>query len=449
MHDNSHVHASNPSLNPLGSLAAALFGFYCFLLYSRLSDIALPGLKVSFVVFVLMLAMFALSGSQYGVFAPLGVKLWTGVNLCILASIPFSVWRGGSVLFLTENWWRVAPLMYVAVGLACTYGRLHRAIRAIGLGIAVLAVFTAFGQNKIAGRLMGAGARFGDSNYLGMVLLFGIPLWCYLASGKNAKGMTRVFMAAIVVLSLALIARTGSRGTMVSAAAVSLYLLIRLRAAAKLVLIGAAALMAVFVLATVSDQVRYRYITILTQADPGIRELEGAVESATARRHLFERSVALTLHNPVFGVGVNMFMVAENAIAIAEGQPRGGWHVAHNMYTQLSSETGIPSLICFAGLLVSAWRTAGSVEKRAAGREDGEWPGIARAAFWLKVSLLSICATGVFLSICYDDMIPIITGLMLGLGRIAQNAASMEEPAPAAAVPKWQSAPPRAAAGRS
>ena len=59
-----------------------------------------------------------------------------------------------------------------------------------------------------------------------------------------------------------------------------------------------------------------------------------AYASTQDRQQLLWRSIEVTKEHPLFGVGPGNF-----------AQLSGNWHVAHNSFTQMSSEGGIPALI--------------------------------------------------------------------------------------------------------
>jgi O-antigen ligase len=76
--------------------------------------------------------------------------------------------------------------------------------------------------------------------------------------------------------------------------------------------------------------------------------VEGANDngSAEARRELLQTSLQLMAQHPLFGVGPGNFPVVT-----------GSWKVAHNTYTQMGAEGGIPSLILFLLVIGTAFRS--------------------------------------------------------------------------------------------
>jgi O-antigen ligase len=75
------------------------------------------------------------------------------------------------------------------------------------------------------------------------------------------------------------------------------------------------------------------------------QDVAAAYASGQARQQLFWRSVEVTKENPLFGVGPGNFV-----------QLSGDWHVAHNSYTQMSSEGGIPALALYLLILGSGFK---------------------------------------------------------------------------------------------
>jgi O-antigen ligase len=99
--------------------------------------------------------------------------------------------------------------------------------------------------------------------------------------------------------------------------------------------------------------------------------------SMEARRELLDRSLSISLHHPLFGVGPGNFEVVTET-----------WHVTHNTYTELSSEAGIPSLIIFLTILGLTFRNLRNLRKAPRYKTDQElqlftsalWTGMAAYA---------------------------------------------------------------------
>ena len=74
--------------------------------------------------------------------------------------------------------------------------------------------------------------------------------------------------------------------------------------------------------------------------------------SLQARSELLKESISLMLHHPIFGVGPGNFPAVTAT-----------WRVAHNTYTELGAEAGVPGLLLFLALLGASMRRIRSVRK--------------------------------------------------------------------------------------
>jgi O-antigen ligase len=100
-----------------------------------------------------------------------------------------------------------------------------------------------------------------------------------------------------------------------------------------------------------------------------------AIASAESRKELLKLSVMTALTHPLLGIGPGCFPLMANA----------GWKVAHNAYTELAAESGIPALVLFAMALAAAFKNIVQIRKSREYREDPEftlftqalWAGLA------------------------------------------------------------------------
>ena len=107
----------------------------------------------------------------------------------------------------------------------------------------------------------------------------------------------------------------------------------------------------------VSPSYRLRIESIL------LGNLEGSRDkgSLAARQMLLKESIVLSLEHPLFGVGPGNFAVVN-----------GTWAVAHNTYTELGAEAGIPALVLFLAILILAYRNLRRTRKLLRQQDDQE-----------------------------------------------------------------------------
>jgi O-antigen ligase len=203
---------------------------------------------------------------------------------------------------------------------------------------------------------------------------------------------------------------------MVSAAITLLFILFISKPSVKIALVLGLPTLAMLAIPFVPSHAMDRLTTFFRSGDNQTSE---ATESAEARRRLFEQSITLTLSHPVLGVGPGQFMESEGALAKASGQ-RGMWHQTHNTYTQVSSECGIPALICFVSALIFTLRRLW----KARSADD---PLLASVAQVLFISTFAFAVCVFFLSHAYGFAFLISTSLAISIDRLR----AMRESAPA------------------
>jgi O-antigen ligase len=165
---------------------------------------------------------------------------------------------------------------------------------------------------------------------------------------------------------------------------------------------------------------------------------EGAVESSEARKYLFRKSVEYTLTHPIFGVGPGQFSNYEGQHNIVVGTTHGYWHETHNMFTQVSSECGIPAFFFFTAGLVSTWRMLSGTYRKA--RERADCADIQTAVLCVMIGMAGFCVAATFLNFAYFFYQPALGGLAIAISSAAgQECEGRSAGAQAAAAepPAW------------
>jgi O-antigen ligase len=180
----------------------------------------------------------------------------------------------------------------------------------------------------------------------------------------------------------------------------------------KVAMLGVAVLIAAISIAAVPRDILLRYATIFsgTSGDAGMSADESsAVESTRARKMLFQESVRLMVEHPLFGVGPGIFSAALASEQKQLGQ-RQTWHEAHNSFTQLGCEAGIPALgLYLVALLYCVNRTV-RIYRRARG--DPNQIVICRMAATLFMALTIFLICGALGTYSYTFHFPVLAGLV-------------------------------------
>ena len=81
---------------------------------------------------------------------------------------------------------------------------------------------------------------------------------------------------------------------------------------------------------TFTEEQQSDYAVMDEDYDPNMESV--AINSAKQRQRLLAKSIMFTLQHPIFGVGLGMFVVAEDNDAHAGGRRKGSWQGTHNSY---------------------------------------------------------------------------------------------------------------------
>jgi O-antigen ligase len=130
-------------------------------------------------------------------------------------------------------------------------------------------------------------------------------------------------------------------------------------------------------------------------------------------------------------------MFAASAADRAQEQGKQGvWLLTHNTYTEISSESGIPGFLLFAGSLVSTWLLLRAVHERA--KRDPRFVTIRNTAFCMMLSMLGFSISIFFASMSYRYYFPSLVGLTIAFSVAAQaemNRSSTARPSRPSQLP--------------
>jgi O-antigen ligase len=388
----------------------ALLPWYCFLFDSYLAPLHLPMISM---LAGLMAAL--LSGSVLKTAMEMPGFGYIFLTIWMMVGVPFAVWRGGALNALLDVWIVAVITFFVIACNVNTIRKIRIAVAALACGLGITMFGAVVKGTLHYGRLGIPGTRFGDANDLALVCVMGLPLLGFACLNRVAWPVRLFAMGAVPALLYTFL-RTGSRGGMVGLVAVSLILFFKTSVRNKMKLAGFAAAVILIAPFVTSREVIERFMLFRTTFDDGRRPegmAEGATDSANARKELLIQSLRITGRHPIFGVGMNNFAVAENDLALAAGKLRGSWHVTHNMYTQWSSEAGIPAALMVIAMLISCWKMLTRVERaRFSSLPADEQQYAANLAFAFKASLFGYCVSGMFLGVAYVGQLPVLFALI-------------------------------------
>ena len=432
----AHPHAALTRRVRYWSAAVPLTAVLVMVVAARAHELV-PGLPRFRPALVLMaLGLVGLAQTPPAVLRRVGndqlTRFTVGYFAWAVATVPFALYISLGVTALTAF---VVAVYLVVIVMICpptlaTLDRLQGALVTGVFGTSVVSVIRNHGANT--GRLSQGNSL--DSNDLAALVALSIPLALGLALRLRGRFMLRLYYLGAAAAFAYTLVRTGSRGGLLAIGVAVLVLIAGLRGARRWAAIAGVAIGAVVLWKTGGDTFHERVASFVSgQEDYNYTSYGG-------RKHIWERARGYIAHNPVFGVGVGNFSIAEGESCKINFPDSGcKWSAPHNSYLQAGAELGLPGLALFVGILVTGarrayrfWRTGPDVP-------------IAWRRPELLASLVGFSVSATFLSHAYFPMLFALVAL-IGLATFAREDAQQ---ASGATAPSGSPAPPprRAAPG--
>jgi O-antigen ligase len=347
------------------------------------------------------------------------MKLVVALMVIMTIGVPFSLWVGHSATFVLKGMLpNVLFLLLVATSVRSIRDvEWYAMVNLYGAMVytTVVSLFFSVGGD---GRL--GGLIFYDANDFALVMVCTIPFAIYFL-GKGHKRSHRI--AALVTLAMILtsMVKSGSRGGFIGLIAVMLYVLLRYRAIPSRVRFAVTVAGVALFFGFASDKYWTSMGTILhPQSDYNYNDNVGRVE-------VWKRGLGYMIHNPIVGVGVSAYPVAEGGSDLAQSLAAQGkgfkWSVAHNSFLETGAELGIPGALVFIAMLVVTVYGLTRLSPR------GRWaPWISRReialAQMLIGALFGFAVAGFFVSAEYFGYLYFLLGLSVGLTKVVRLRAA-------------------------
>ncbi len=264
-----------------------------------------------------------------------------------LVGAPLSVWPGGALDVAMDM--LPSLLICTAVAVAITDGFGQLLSRVIIYALAATSLVQIFAGIEEAG----GGGRFSvgatlDPNDLGTLLAAGLPLAVALISIEK-RAVFRAASLFSACLMLAALARTGSRGAFVSLCVGVVTYVMMTRGARKFAYLAFAVASLTMLVSFGPQTFRARITSML------VGEKDYNYTDRGGRLAVWNRGLRHALANPVFGVGIGNFPIAEGAMLRAEGKT-GLWQAPHNAFVQAAAELGFPGVATLVALVIISLR---------------------------------------------------------------------------------------------
>jgi len=336
--------------------------------------------------------------------------LWMAFSLWIVVTVPFSIWKAGS-LQIVEDYWRTNVILFVLLGgLTTTWEEFKLLLRVLAISCVVnLVIIKVFGQLDINDRMTLPFGALANSNDYAAHLLMLLPclLWVALVA-KSIK--FRIVVLGIFGYGLFAALSSASRGALVAVSAGIVYFLFSASNKQRIWAAGLAALMLFAVFSVMSHDAVQRMLSFSKKSSSASDE---ALESSDIRQHLLEDAIHSALNHPVFGLGPGNF-------ATFEGKTKPGmWEPAHNSYATVASETGFPGFFLLVGGIAATFSTFRRIKLRFRGDERAK--DLLQAAICMQLMMVMFCLAVGFLNFTLSFHFPLMVGISIAMAYATEN----------------------------
>lgn len=391
-------------------------GFKCavvlvFLRFSAFPEVITSITGVSTYVIYLfgpiaILAVIA-SGSLGRVFRENTAKFWLFFALWMVLAVPFSTWKGDSYHLVVNYLKADFILLVTTVGLVRTWTDCRKIMYAVAAA-AIFNMGTAYLFQASGSRLtFDVAGSIGNSDDLAAHLLVVLPFLLFIALKPRTPFVFRALSTLAMAIGIFQIFKTSTRGALIALLVTVVFLFIRGSLRQKIAVVATAVIAFVALTVFLPRDNWQRLLSFSRGADNS----EEAMESSDERQYLLKQSIVYTLEHPIFGVGPGQFItyLGKNT---AEPGHHGLWREAHNSYTEISSECGIPALVFYLAATILTFRLLVKIRKKAKGPFHQE---IMTATYCLNIALVAHSTAILFVNFGYRYEIIGVSGLVVAI----------------------------------
>lgn len=342
-----------------------------------------------------------------------------------VVTVPLSFWPGGSISFLLDLYFKTVAIFWLLANVVDTLARLRKVVWALTLMSIPLAVTgiknfvtggfldgDASGLKRIVGY---EGGLTANPNDLALTLNLILPLSAALLLSART-GRTRFLLGTVVLLDVAGVVVTFSRGGFVTLATIVGICLWRLARRGRAGLAAGVLAACLLAFAVLPSGYGSRVATITDiNAD--------ATGSSQQRWADMTRAAGLALDHPLVGAGVGMNTLALYEARTAE-RVRAAALKVHSVYLELAVELGLPGLVLFVLLVRACLRTVRRVRRSAGAAGPDE---LARLAEGLEISLWAFAVAALFHPVAYQFYFYYMAGLSVAAGRVYRERSASNQ----------------------
>ncbi len=298
-------------------------------------------------------------------------------------------------------------IAFLIAAMASSEDRIRKILVVIAGSLGFLGMKSFAGVIVTAGqyRVQGPGGLMAEENEYALGMNMAVPILYWLGTLEDRRWARRLYQLAAVACAVSVIftrSRSGFLGL------ITVCLLIAVHSRRKvLASLGLATVVVLFLtFAPDASMERYKSIPTATQTDA----------SAIGRIEAWETAMEMVKAHPVFGVGLRNFEVT--FLNYSNFEPRA----PHNAFVALMAESGIPSCLLFAALVLGASGTCWLNWRRL--RHSPEHRVLATCCLIVHVTLLVYLVPNFFINRQDFDLMYHLVGVSAGMNVVVRRALS-------------------------
>ncbi|HET8945393.1 MAG TPA: O-antigen ligase family protein, partial [Candidatus Polarisedimenticolia bacterium] len=349
------------------------------------------------------------------------VILVAALGAWALATLPFSLWPGGSVALMTGIYFKSFALFGLNANLVTTAKRLRALAWLFALAGIPLAL-TALNHAR-TGQVMGGGDEAvkriagyeapltANPNDLALTLNLLLPFAAALAIWSKNPAV-KVFLWGVVVFDAVGVVLTYSRGgflTLMTLGFLLAWQRLRGNTWAWMLLTPAAVAGAIVLFIAPPSYLRHMETITNYQADP--------TGSAQNRLSDMITSAKIVLRHPFIGAGLGM-----NGLALNEARSRPAWKMVHDVYLQYAVDLGLLGLGIFLALFFSSLQSARRATRGPHGPPGSEEHFVQECSRAILFALIAFGVAAVFHPVAYHFYFFGMAGLAVAAARVSQGS---------------------------
>jgi hypothetical protein len=323
----------------------------------------------------LLALLFGLQGQKRGRKLPFEIKVLLMLLCWLLFTIPFAWWKGGAFATVVDRFSKVVIAALLVTFVVATIEELRKLlfVQAGSLILMTSLSIALYHGGRMRGSLNGI---FGNPNELAFQIAINWPfaLAFYLLTKNPLKKMLWAVAMFIMLCGAVL---TYSRSGFLALVISSIVCLYQFGVKGHRIHLVLVAVLATILLGVCTPLLGLSSRTWLRRMGTIVsNDMEGTWDSGSKkeREELLNISLRFIVSHPFVGIGPGNFASVS-----------GTWRVAHNSYTELGAEAGLPALLMFITLLIRARMNLKRVSRSKLFKQDMELQ-ILTGAMWASLA---------------------------------------------------------------